>query len=113
MRSIRLSLILCILVLLTLSLLTVSGLAYREADISLGEKQESMRRALEANHKERCRALEEKWDKGLENDAKLIANSVRLQVEWPDPRLKSLFALGALSYPALPYGPLATPLALQ
>src|SRR5271165_4888190 len=107
MRSIRLSLVLCILVLLVLSLVTVSGLAYREALISLDAKKAAMHDFLTAKYQEQRRQEIADLDRSLQHDARAIAHAVTLKFEIPD--LRSLYLLGAMSTPAIPQGHLQVP----
>jgi heavy metal sensor kinase len=108
MRSIRFSLILCVLILLFLSLVTVSALAYREAQNSLLEKKRSMQSSLEANYAELKRKERERLDKALLRDARYIADAVTINVERPEGR--ALTILGALPAGTAPHGHLMIPL---
>jgi heavy metal sensor kinase len=110
MRSIRLSLILCILVLLFLSLVTVSALAYREAENSLLEKKRSMQQSVKANCAELKRKERERLDKALLRDARYIADAVTIKVELPDSRPWTLNILGAVPASMAPQGYLNIPL---
>lgn len=109
MRSIRLSLILCILALLVLSLITVSGLVYREAHYGLEQKADSMKKYLLANHQDSCRIERENLDKALLADAGHLASLVRIQLQFSKMNSNGVFGLGVLSAPLIPQGHLFSP----
>src|SRR5687767_11842202 len=109
MRSISLSLILCILVLLVASLVTVSALAYREAEISHCQKRQSRRASLEAEHAEKTRTEAKALDESLLNDARSIASSVGVKVEYADKKVYGISSIGALSVATVPQGHLLVP----
>jgi heavy metal sensor kinase len=110
MRSISLSLILCILVLLVASLITVSALAYREAEISHCQKRESRRQSLEAEYAQNLRVEAKELDESLLGDARSIASSVGVKIEYPDKKIHGISSLGVLSTANLPQGHLFVPL---
>src|SRR5438067_2500751 len=104
MRSISLSLLVCILALLVLSLLTVSGLVFHEAQSSLEAKKRSMKGHLEAQHKASKLAEVQKVNEALLADVRHIRSLVKLQVEFPEgPKLR-LYSLGALAALTAPEG---------
>jgi heavy metal sensor kinase len=106
MRSIRLSLILCFLILLLLSRIVVSYLVYGIAEQNLRDKQDSVRELLEAKHKDRTQLEKDRLDRALLNDARNLARSVHLEIHRQPPsfQVPHLFSLGLLTAPLAPQG---------
>lgn len=109
MRSIRLSLIVCFLVLLVLSLATASGLAYREARKSLDEKKNTSRQNLMKKYDERSRVARKHVDDQILADARNLASLVRVQIQNPSWKKVAVQSLGLSSAPLHPLGHLIAP----
>lgn len=99
MKSIRVSLIVYVLVLLLVSLGGVTMLAYRVAAETLDEKEAESRRIIEAECEEREKELRHDLDRSLARKAKLVAarQGRPQRVEW-------LNALPMFSAPLAPMG---------
>jgi heavy metal sensor kinase len=82
-KSIRLSLIVYFLALLAVTVGAVSVLAYRTAQQTLIDKKKATEGLIEAQHKERCRAEEDRLDQELLAQARTISGLAIF--EW-DPR---------------------------
>ncbi len=74
MRSIRLSLLVCFLGLLTLALTAAAVLAYRTSHQTLEAKKKATADLLEAQYKERCREEEKRLEKSLLDQAQTLAS---------------------------------------
>jgi heavy metal sensor kinase len=95
MRSIRLSLIACFLVLLALALGAVSVWAYQTTHQALLGKEAIARKLLLAQHEEACQKEQAKLDALLENQARALANQAQFQ--GTRLRYQQLYRLGMLA----------------
>jgi heavy metal sensor kinase len=83
MKSIRLSLVVYFLVLLTVALGTASVLAYRSAQKALEEKKESMEARIKGEYEERRTKEIARLDQDLLHQAEILAQLASLQIDWP------------------------------
>ncbi len=111
MRSIRLSLIIWLLILLILSLGTVFGLVYQTARASLEEKHKTLRQLYQSKHDERCRMEQKKLDDALLYDVRRLASLVEIEVRRKKPNMivPGLAPLGSLAAATAPHGYLSMP----
>src|SRR5262249_21931119 len=107
MRSIRLSLMLYFLGLLTLALGAVSPLVYHTVYQTLRVKQEAVAQLVNQRYEERCEEAKRQFDEALMAQAQNLARLV--QVQWNGfRRHQELLALEELSAGLAPTGPLLT-----
>ncbi|HJT79409.1 MAG TPA: hypothetical protein VJ739_19590, partial [Gemmataceae bacterium] len=107
MRSIRLSLVLYLLVLLAAALGAVSALAFHNAHQTLLEKKKAAQKLVEEQYKERQR------EKRAELDQALLGQATRLhdliQFQNPLKEFHNRCLLGSLAAASSPNGPLLAP----
>jgi signal transduction histidine kinase len=121
MRSIRLSLMLYFLGLLTVAVGIASLLVYRVAAQALQEKEEAARRLIDDGYEERCRVARQQLDALLLAKARSIAAQVRPRMRFDritgsPPHHTSLYhlhGLGLLTSQLQPFGQFAGLLWLQ
>jgi heavy metal sensor kinase len=94
MRSIRLSLIVYFLLLLTAALGAVCWLAYRTSAAALDERRQASHRLVETQYKTRCDDIRAGLDKRLWRQAQAVASLVR-----PPVHVEALYPLGLLGMP--------------
>jgi signal transduction histidine kinase len=105
MRSIRLSLVVYFLALLTAAMGVASLLAYRSSQRTLGEKQRAMVKQIEGQYDQRVREERRNFDKDLEAQAIGLAGRLSIEIDWGRPRrFHQLQFLGALSAGLTPSG---------
>jgi heavy metal sensor kinase len=113
MKSIRLSLMVYFLALLAVALLAASFLVYRNAEQTLGAKQQAMAQLIGAQYRERCQKEEARLDDALLAQAQSLARIVQVQFDWDRVESRtarlSLHALGLLSSTQSPYAYLLAP----
>src|SRR5262245_4320535 len=98
MRSIRLSLVVYILLLLGVVLAAVSGLVYQTTTQALQAKEESTRKLLYTQYLDRRKEINERLDQRLRDRVRSLAASAR-QVQKPYEYLNPLGGLGAALQP--------------
>jgi two-component system, OmpR family, heavy metal sensor histidine kinase CusS len=106
MRSIRLSLMVYFLGLLTVALGVALFLVYRTAQRSLKEKEDAARKLIEANYEKRSREEKERLDEALLNQAQTLARYVQVTLRWD---WMADRPLGVLGVQPVPGGPLVLP----
>src|SRR5262245_33382378 len=84
MRSIRLSLVLCYLLLLVLSLGAISVLDYQATERGLGTRKNTIGELVAAKYDVRCRVERYKLDHDLLERAKNLGGGVQVEVLFPD-----------------------------
>ncbi len=119
MRSIRVSLLLYFLGLLVVALSVASLLVYRSAQRTLADKEEALHENVARQYEDRCREERKRFDAGLEEHTKALAQRLQLKVDWnhmhyivhapdADPPVasvpNSLYSLGMLSAALTPSG---------
>lgn len=107
MRSIRLSLILCFVAVLTLALGAVSGLHYQTTRATLQAKEKVTQAAAHARYERRCRTEAEQFDAKILHRAQTLATLARSQ--WGPHQDPRLYSLGFLSAAPSPQGHLLLP----
>jgi heavy metal sensor kinase len=108
MISIRLSLVVYFLVLLTLALGAGMGILYQVTARTLQAKEESTQNLLRTENKLTRKAFEESFDTVLLRKAQTLASQV--QSQWGQKRYQPLLAVGMLGAPLNPHGGLQIPL---
>lgn len=110
MRSIRLSLLVYLVLLLALGVGTASVLLYRTAEESLSAKKASTEELLRAQYREECRREETRVNEALLFQAQTLARLTQFQCDWTRLHHKRLHALGLLSSSMAPSGYVLGPL---
>jgi heavy metal sensor kinase len=105
MRSLRLSLTLYFLALLSLAVGAASWLVYRTAQGTLEAKKQATEQLIQTQYRERCREKEARLDDSLYLQAQTLASQVRLQrSEEIRQRAHGLHVFGAVSAAVVPNG---------
>jgi heavy metal sensor kinase len=111
LRSIRFSLLVYFLGLLTAALGVASLLVYQTAQRTLKDKEEAKRKLIQAKYEERCREENARLDSALLTQAQGLARRVQIEVDFSRPRPDLDFqALGLLTAPLAPGGYMTVPL---
>jgi len=105
-RSIRWSLVVYFVGLLSLALGGASWLAYHSARATLEDKQSAVLLLLENRYQNRCSEERASLDQALLQQALALAGRVQIEVDWSSARYRSYHVLGFLTAPGVPYGPL-------
>src|SRR5262245_30948642 len=116
MRSIRLSLMVYFLGLLTVALGVASLLVYRSAQQILRDKEKATADLIQAKYDESCRKERKRLDDALLDQASVLAGRLKIQVDWgrSPSRNRTLHSFGAITSAFLPSGHLwAAPWLLQ
>jgi heavy metal sensor kinase len=109
MRSIRLSLAVYFVLLLTVALGAMSAVVYHAVAAALQDKAEVNRALVWAQCEEQCRARQEQFDDELLTQARSLAAEAQPLFQPTPARLLSVNPLGALTAAAGPFGHAATP----
>jgi heavy metal sensor kinase len=109
-RSIRFSLVVYFLLLLTLALGAAFGLVYSLARQTVTDKLDNERKRIDAQFTEKAHEEERRLDEKLLVQAQALAGLVQVQTDWPRLTGLRLQALGVLSVGATPQAPLLMPL---
>ncbi len=109
MRSIRLSLLVCILGLLVLSLGAISGLVSNTVEKNFRANTERMRELYGAKHRDSCELAREQIDKALWMNTKTLINTIRGKIKEKPFNLRGLLFLTT----GLPPAPVGTQPALS
>ncbi|MCS6852730.1 MAG: HAMP domain-containing histidine kinase [Gemmataceae bacterium] len=110
MKSIRLSLIVYLLLLLALALGAVSSFAYWTTAQTVEARRQTTHDWLLAQYAERDRRERFKLDSELLTQARALAGLAQTQTQWQKARFASLFSLGLLSAGLAPAGYVQVPL---
>jgi heavy metal sensor kinase len=106
MKSIRLSLVVYVLVLLAAALGAVSALAFQTAHRTLLAKKEATRKLVEEQYKERQQEQRTDLDKALLGQARRLYDLIKFQNPWKELRYRELHVLGTLTAGLNPNGDL-------
>ncbi len=110
MKSIRLSLMVYFLALLTLALVTASLLAYQTSYLTLQEKKATTEKLIEAQYDQRCKDENEQLNQKLLNQAEMLASLVEFRIDFSQIRDRQLLIVGLLTALPTPNGYALTPL---
>src|SRR5260370_4392294 len=102
MKSIRLSLMVYFLGLLTLALGTASLLAYQTSYLTLQEKKAATEELINAQYKERCKEETDRLDRRLLDQAERLAPLVEFRIEFGPIRQEPQALMPARRLTALP-----------
>src|SRR5947209_11853311 len=97
MRSIRLSLVAYVLVLLAAALGAVLALAFHTAHQTLLAKRDATRSLVQEQYKERQRERKAELDSALLGQARRLHDLIKFQNPWKELRYRELHVLGALT----------------
>jgi heavy metal sensor kinase len=107
-RSIRVSLLVWFLGLLTLALGGLSLFVYHTSSRTLRDKKETTKELLRAQYKERCEDARKQLDKDLLDQARVLA-STRSHFDWDRWRFRALHLYGLIGTDVVPGGWLLAP----
>lgn len=115
MRSIRLSLVLYFVGLLTVALGVASLLVYQSAATTLADKQRATSQLIEARYQQRCAEERNQLDERLRDQAFALASRVRVRIDWSKMTHRKLHWVGGtMAAAGMPMGHLtAAPWLLQ
>jgi heavy metal sensor kinase len=112
MRSIRLSLVVCFLLLLAAALGAASFIVYQTSDQALQAKDESRRLLIDREYKENCQQEEQRLDEDLLRQAQALGRQAQTQFDWRRARQREdqVAFLGLFSGPLVADAHLTSPL---